>query len=190
MIRMSIIFLTILHGILLINGTVINYVNIGLMFDSDLKKLRNGDRVQNFAEQLHKYRQLQIVMTIINHTVENLVAASMLTMFICFVIMGFTVVRLGNFIPMSIILMCIAFILFFSVFVDTMMPLAVGQSARSEAFVRNLEMQNQSKKEQKELKSCSILRLRVGPYTTLSKEFRTNFLSIVLYHTVNLIIML
>lgn len=115
--------------------------------------------------------------------------AALVTLFTCFVTMGYTAVRLGNHMPMNTTLICIAFIFFFFVFLDTMLPLAVGGSARSEEFVRHWEMQNLPKLVRKELKSCSILRVRIGPYATLTKGFRTNFFSFVLSNTVDLMIM-
>lgn len=189
-IRMVIIFLTLRHGCVLVNATVITYVNIGLMVNSYLKQLTKRDEVHNFAKKLHKYRQLQIIMIITNHTIQDIMAAGLLTFFICFVIVGYIVVRLSNVFPTAMILLCIIFILFFVIFVHSILPLAIGGIARSEEFIRDWEVQNLPKVERKELKSCNILRHRVGPYTTLTKGFRTNFFSFVLYHTVNLIIVL
>lgn len=189
-IRMAIIYITILHGCVLVNSTIITSVNICLMLNSDLNKLTKRDKVHNFPKTLRKYRQLQLMMTITNQVVEYLLTAALLTYFVCFVMIGYIVVRLSNLIPMAMTLLCVAFIVFFLAFVHTILPLPIRGLERSEEFVRNGDMENLQKLERKELKSCSVLRLRIGPYTTLTKAFRTNFFSFVVYHTVNLIIIL
>lgn len=187
--RVVIIYLTFLHGNVILNVTVITCGNIALMFYACLETLTRCGRNHKFGTKLHTYRQLQILMTITNHTLQHLMAFGLLVAFIGFVIMGYVVVKLFHVMPIAMTLfLSVISVLCFVAIVDTMLPIAIRGTLLSGEFIRKWGMQSLRRWERKELKSCRILRLRVGSYTTLTKGFLTNFVARTFYDTVNLII--
>lgn len=186
LLRMMIIFLTVLHGNILLNDIVITYINIVFMFDSCLKTLTKCGRILNYFKNLKVYRQLQIT----NLVTEELMAAFLLTIFICSVMMGYLVVKLHTVIPINLVFVAIVFILFNFGFCHILLPLGFRVTAMSERFIKNRATQKIGKLQRKWLKSCRILRLRVGSYTMLTKTFRTNYVAWMVFHTIDLIMLM
>lgn len=205
--RVFIISTTTFHGSIIIYTSVINTTNIILTIHNCLKVMTdrkpletstefNTSRISEkfygivrFPRNFSKYRQLQAMVTIINHITFATLPFSMLVALVCCVGFGYILVKLSCTVPILVTIMAIFFLTLFIGIIHALFPVIVEVAVKSEKFLEISKLQNVSKYRKKQLQSCRLLKMSIGPFCSATKGIRIQCLSFALYHTVQLIIL-
>lgn len=142
-----------------------------------------------FLENFMNYRQLQVMMTVINQVAFEVVQVAILVMLLCCISMGYIVVKLTGKVPFPITIFAIVTLILFIGLIHLLMPLLVEVTEKTLNFVRYWQLQNTSGRRKRQLRSCRALAVWIGPFLRVTREIRIQFFSSALYHTVSLIIL-
>lgn len=141
-----------------------------------------------FSQCLIKYRQLQIVAAVQNQVLIYLLPISLVVAVAGCVVVGYLVIKLTGAVPIPLSILCSFVLVLIIAAAHALIPLAAEVFIKSEFFVRFWKLQSFSGYRKRQLKSCKLLRISVGPFFRIKKGSRVIFLSVVLYHTVTLVI--
>lgn len=201
--RMTLTLLSVCHGCILIYSCVIYGTNVALSFFLCLitmtRKRANFFvtlpkigvvKFTPFRKDFMKFRQLQILLTPTNEVAFIVLPFSMLVTLLTCVTMGCMLVKFGGIIPLPISIVEILFILVFAAIVHFLLPLLAEVAIKSEDFIRFSKVRNISNYWKRQLNSCPVLGLGVGPFFKATRAIRIKYLAIALYNTVSLIILI
>lgn len=210
--RISCIFLATLHGSLLIYSCVINGANIALLLHSclsvmtknptpkqnsavnsnlgSLPKIVVVQRNPSFPENFRNYRQLQVMLTVINQVAFEALPVAIFVMLLCCISMGYIVVELTGTVTFPMTIMAIFTLILFTGLIHLLMPLLAEVTIRSLNFVEYWYLQNMSGFRRKQLRSCRRLSIWIGPFLKVTRAIRIQCFSLALYHTVSLVILI
>lgn len=202
--RIISIFSPLLHSsVILVSGVIIltNVLIItisaitSMINDKKTKKLgriKVFQKIQNmvqFLQYISKYRQIQLVICVMNDVCYFVFPLVLLLPLIAVVGTGYILVKLTRFIPFPIIFVSAVFGVCCIAGLHMIMPLLAEITTRSQEFVRHWELRGVTDYRVKSLKSCGPIRVAMGPFFYVNKWTRSTFLSLMVYYTVSVIIL-
>lgn len=198
--RVVITIIVTCHGCILIYSCIINATNVALCVYLCLswmtgkpKKLfpkTPGIEFTPFHTSFMKFRQLQVLLTPTNEVAFIALPFAMLATLVTCVMTGCMLVKFGINVPLPISVSGSFFQIMFVAFVHGLLPLLAEVATKSEQFIRYSKVRNISKYKKKQVKSCHILALAIGPFLKVTKALRIKYLAITLYNMVSLIVLI
>lgn len=147
-------------------------------------------RIPSFARNLLKYRQLQVMITILNQIAFVILPFSMMVLLVCCVACGYMLIKLTGSVPFPITLLSMFVICLFVTLVHFMVPLMVEVTVRSNDFIRLWKLRRVSAYRRKQLESFRLIRISIGPFGYVTKGLKILCFSLALYHTVSMVVLL
>lgn len=150
-----------------------------------LIKLGNSAK---FPKYLLKYRQLTILVGVSNQAFYYIIPAGLfISLFNCTVSVYF-LIKLSLNLPLVVSLFSILEITLVFIEAHGLIPMFADITEQSEKFISFWKQQGHSALRKRQLDSCRPLGFWVGPFFVLAKSTRVNYLELVLYYAINLII--
>lgn len=181
-----------LSGFLIFMGNVIRAILICFKFMLIPKSFLGqiSSRSIKFLGALLKYRQLQIYLTVANQALQYFMPVGLFIALVMSCACGYFVIKLAHFISFVFTLISIFAIILVFLAVHVLVTMGADITLKSRECISYWELKGFSAHRKRLLKSCRPLALWVGPFFVLEKETRANYLSLIIYNTISLIISL
>lgn len=186
--RVVTILLATFHGSLVMTDLVISTVNgtLAILFCLQELCITNGGKY-GFYFSFLKYRQISVLTTLANQVVFYIVPVGLLVaMFNCVVSVYF-VIKLSAQLPVVVSLFSICLIIAVVIVAHVVVPMCADVKVQSANFTRAWKLRGCSAYRTRQLRSCRALGFWVGPFFVIGKQTRGEYLELVLYHSVTLL---
>ncbi|OXA54882.1 hypothetical protein Fcan01_10118 [Folsomia candida] len=149
---------------------------------------RKVGRIARFPLYLRNYRQLQILNGVQNRLSQYALPLWLMTSLAVSSILGYMVVKMSPKVPIIFKIFGAGAFLGIIFAAHSAFPMATNVTAKSKNFIRYWKNQELPVSYRKEVISCKVLRIEIGPFFYLKKSSRILFMSHLLYYTVTLVI--
>lgn len=199
LLRVLLICPIILHTCINIFGFMIIIVNLAIAFRTSLSCMSEGgensskisevrttfQKLIEFQKTLLKYRQLQIINTVLNQVFFYIIPMSLLIPFVFAVGMSYALTKLMGRVPFSITFLAATMISTIVSAAHFVLPVFADIFLKSAKFMRLDKISNH---QMRQLRSCRKLRISVASFYFIDEDSRGNFLSHLLDITVQFLI--
>lgn len=153
-----------------------------------VKKSPQFSKVVKFPAFFARYRGLQLIVAVCNQVIYFITPIGMFLFFQCAVALCYLLVRMSEIVPISLTFQAVVMLCAIIGMTHKMPPLMANIATWSIEFVQVWRQIHLPKDRVKQLDSFASLKIYIGPFCPITKKFRVDFYSALVYYTASLLI--
>lgn len=186
-IRLVVTFLMVLQASMLIFGFGVIGGNVIVLIMNSMEA-PTSMHFCKYVVSLHSYRELEIINHVVNTIFLHFLPVFTLIMVVLAVLMGYMLIKMTSSIALALVILEIMQSAVVFGFILIGFPVLADVLEKSNDLLRNLKLQRNSPSRKRQLRSCTPLKIWVGPYFFIHNGTGINLLDLISYYTMSLVI--